>query len=191
MWNDTVQGSMCNLTGDLNWYDLYRPKYHEGLAKSERVFKSVSNDGTEFEYVAGRTFREYTPFLKHMMGEAKEGEKEFVMETNVTHYFNNDTVKKGFHLDNFTGPWHQCIQDDKAANGQPWAYHVQPEASLWIYPILKAAGIRILFYSGDTDGAVGLAGTRQWIKKLNWPLKKQWTPWATGETKKLVRGYVT
>ena len=49
----------------------------------------------------------------------------------------------------------------------------------------------MMFYSGDTDGAVGLAGSRQWIKKLNWPVKHAWTPWLTGATTKLVRGYVT
>ena len=82
------------------------------------------------------------------------------MAEDGSHYFNDVEVKKALHLDNFTGPWNQCIIDDTAANGKPWAYHVQPEASLWIYPILKAAGIRIMFYSGDTDGAVGLAGSR-------------------------------
>lgn len=45
---------------------------------------------------------------------------------------------------------------------------------MWIYPILKAAGIRQIFYSGDTDGAVGLAGTRQWIKVLNYPIINKW-----------------
>jgi hypothetical protein len=69
---------MCNLTKDLNWYDLYRPKYGEGLSVADRTRKSSIN-GKEFEYVAGRTFREYTPFLKHMIGSAKDGEKEYTM----------------------------------------------------------------------------------------------------------------
>jgi carboxypeptidase C (cathepsin A) len=50
---------------------------------------------------------------------------------------------------------------------------------MWIYPILKAAGIRQIFFSGDTDGAVGLAGSRQWIKELNYPVTKSWQPWYT------------
>jgi len=95
---------MCNLTGDLNWYDLYRPKYGEGLAMSDRKAKSSIN-GKEFEYVRGRTFREHTPFLKQMMGEAKEGEKEYTMDLSASDYFNNEDVKKALHLDNFTGPW--------------------------------------------------------------------------------------
>lgn len=70
LWDDNIIGSINNLTGDLNWYDLYRPKYGEGLAKSDRTFKSIIN-GEEVEYTAGRTIREYTPYLKHMIGEAK------------------------------------------------------------------------------------------------------------------------
>lgn len=140
----------------------------------DREVKTKDVHGNEFTYHKGRTFREGTPHLKRMMGEAKEGEKEWTMAEDGSTYFNDAEVKTALHLDNFTGPWNQCIVKDTAANGQPWAYHVQPEASLWIYPILKAAGIRIMFYSGDTDGAVGLAGSRQWIKKLNWPVKKEW-----------------
>jgi hypothetical protein len=69
IWNKTDNGttSIGDLTKNLNWYDLYRPKYGEGLAMSERLFKSSSN-GKEFEYTAGRTFREHTPFLKNIMG---------------------------------------------------------------------------------------------------------------------------
>jgi hypothetical protein len=105
LWDDDVQGSMCNLTGDLNWYDLYRPKYGEGLSVADRTRKSYVN-GKEFTYVAGRTFREYTPFLKHMIGEAKEGEKEYTMDMDSSAYFNDEEVKKALHLENFTGPWH-------------------------------------------------------------------------------------
>jgi len=40
LWDDDQLGSICNLTGQLNWYDLYRPNYGEGLAMSERKYKS-------------------------------------------------------------------------------------------------------------------------------------------------------
>jgi hypothetical protein len=72
-----------------------------------------------------------------------------------------------------------------------WSYTVQREASMWIYPILKQAGIRQIFYSGDTDGAVGLAGSREWMKVLNWPIKTKWQPWYTTLTiNPEVSGYV-
>ena len=40
-------------------------------------------------------------------------------------------------------------------------------------------GYKILFFSGDTDGAVPTLGTRRWIKELNLKIKdkKEWQPW--------------
>ena len=105
IWDGNTTTSIQNLTQDLNWYDLYRPKYGEGLAKSERTFKTINNAGEEFEYVAGRTFREGTPFLKSIMGEKSEGQKEYTMDLDASHYFNNVDVKAALHLSNFTGSW--------------------------------------------------------------------------------------
>jgi hypothetical protein len=44
---------------------------------------------------------------------------------------------------------------------------------------LKYAGYRMVFYSGDTDGAVPTYGTKRWLAKLNWPLKDngEWRAW--------------
>ena len=46
-------------------------------------------------------------------------------------------------------------------------YHPEPEGSKWIYKVLKNK-IRILFYSGDTDGALPTFGTKKWIETLEW-----------------------
>lgn len=35
---------------------------------------------------------------------------------------------------------------------------------------------RILFYSGDIDGAVSPLGTLQWVSELGWEVKKEWNP---------------
>jgi len=67
-------------------------------------------------------------------------------------------------------------------------YQLQNEASLWIYEIMSLNGIRALFYSGDTDGAVPTYGTKRWIEKLNLPLVKEWSQW---HTDKQVSGYIT
>jgi len=37
----------------------------------------------------------------------------------------------------------------------------------------------MMFYSGDTDGAVPTYGSKQWIKKLNRPVVEAWRPWLT------------
>lgn len=104
LWDDDVQGSMCNLTGDLNWYDLYRPKYGEGLSAEERTVTTMVN-GVEMTYKKGRTFRESSPFLKNLLGEAKLGEKEYTMDMNASAYFNDPAVQTAMHLDTFNGTW--------------------------------------------------------------------------------------
>lgn len=45
----------------------------------------------------------------------------------------------------------------------------------------------MVFYSGDTDGAVSTYGSKQWIQQLNWDVKKEWQPWTTAGQ---VTGYV-
>ena len=52
---------------------------------------------------------------------------------------------------------------------------------------MKQYGYKILFYSGDTDGAVPTYGTRQWINDLKWTVTKPWTPWFTDGQ---VSGYI-
>ncbi len=48
---------------------------------------------------------------------------------------------------------------------------------------------KIMFYSGDTDGAVPTYGSRRWITGLGWAEKDdgQWRPWYTNGQ---VSGYV-
>ena len=42
---------------------------------------------------------------------------------------------------------------------------------------MKAAGVRILKYSGDVDGVVATIGTMQWIRDQNWAITEQWRPY--------------
>lgn len=69
-------------------------------------------------------------------------------------------------------------------------YHYQQEASQWIYPILKFNGIRMLFYSGDSDGATPTFGTKRWIDELGWPVEfgGNWRQWYTDNQ---VSGFIT
>ncbi len=50
-------------------------------------------------------------------------------------------------------------------------YRLQTEASLWIYKILLQYPYKMLFFSGDTDGAVPTAGSRKWIEELALPVR--------------------
>lgn len=51
--------------------------------------------------------------------------------------------------------------------------------SQWVYEALRNK-YKILFYSGDCDGAVPTWGTVQWIEELNWEIKEKWTPFFYG-----------
>lgn len=60
--------------------------------------------------------------------------------------------------------WNMC--SDEVYEG----YHLTKEASFWIYPVLKGAGIRMMFYSGETDGAIPTIAAKKWIENLNYDI---------------------
>ena len=49
---------------------------------------------------------------------------------------------------------------------------------MWIYRILQGK-TRLMFYSGDTDGAITTYGTKMWMKELGWLITEAWRPWYT------------
>lgn len=69
--NDTWD-AINKLTGDLNWYDLFRKVYPGGplLASSnvpaDRIGYTTIN-GVEKTYKIGKTMQEYTPWAKHIL----------------------------------------------------------------------------------------------------------------------------
>ena len=71
-------------------------------------------------------------------------------------YLNSEAVRLAMNIPDTIQAWEGCsgpVQN---------VYHMQTEGSLWIYKVLKNK-YKIMFYSGDTDGAVPLWGSRQWI----------------------------
>lgn len=94
-------------------------------------------------------------------------------------------MRTALHIPAATPAWEMC--SNRVYNN----YTLQDEASLWIYPILKYANYRMVFYSGDTDGAVPTYGTKRWLAKLGWPLKDDgyWRAWHGVDTQ--VAGFMT
>lgn len=91
---------------------------------------------------------------------------------NLTAWLNQEDTKQALHVDNKT--WVDC---NETMNSN-WLF--QPEASQWIYEVLKTAeGIRMMHYSGDTDGVLPTYGTKSWIESLNWPMIGNYTKWHT------------
>lgn len=118
---------------------------------------------------------EYTPWLKTRTFALEE---EPILGDYLTDYMNREDVRKAFNIPSEVQAWQQCTNAID--------YHELDECSMWIYPILKNQ-TRIMFYSGDTDGAVPTYGSKQWLKMLGWPITEEWRPWFTNGQ---VSGYV-
>jgi hypothetical protein len=148
----------------LNIYDFFRQ--NEVPIKSptaEERMKKVMVNGQEKTYKSGMTQAEYTPWLKHLVDDKN------LMYTGLTDYLNDAAVREALHIPETAPGWSECSGE---IGGQ---YQLQQEGSLWIYDVLRLNGIKMLFYSGETDGAVPTYGTKEWIKDLNWPVTTNWT----------------
>jgi len=72
------------------------------------------------------------------------------------YYLNSPAVMSALHIwSNLTDHWYMCNPNI--------TYTPLPNASLWCYPLLLDAGVRMMFYSGDVDGSVPTVGTEKWI----------------------------
>ena len=150
----------------MNWYDLYQPaSLNPVIATGEDRYREVVVDGKVRRYKRGRTMSEYTPWMKHVDNGALKGEL-------LSDYMNDSKVKKALNVDDAI--------DFEMCNSGSLEYHPEPEASKWIYQLLRNK-IKILFYSGDTDGALPTVGSKNWIKSLGWSRVNDTRPWYTNE----------
>jgi len=162
----------------LNIYDLYRKTYpanllQENTSDDARLGETIIG-GEKRSYIRGMKMSEYTPWAINTF----EDDSEPILGDYLTDYMNQAEVRAAFNIPDDVQTWSQCTRKI--------TYHELDECSLWIYPILKNH-IKIMKYSGDTDGAVPTYGTKQWIKGLNWDVEEEWRPWFTENQ---VSGYV-
>ena len=120
-----LASQVSDLSGQLNWYDLYRKNYDlQATTPIDRLGETVI-DGEVRTYKRGMTQAEYTPFAKHIV--ASDGGN--VPNGNfVSDYMNREDVRKAFNIPKDTQTWEQC--------SSTLDYHVQDEASMWIYRVL-------------------------------------------------------
>jgi serine carboxypeptidase-like clade 1 len=124
----------------------------------------VEINGELRKYKRGYTIDQYTPWLKKFALQSP------ILGDGMTDYVNRADVREAMNIPATIPSWESCSSN--------LDYHSQTEGSLWIYTVLQNK-YRILFYSGDTDGAVPTFGTRQWIQELGWEVLSKWTPWYT------------
>lgn len=165
------------LTGDLNWYDLFRKPSPGGPGLQSDRYGSSMVEGELKEYRRGYTIDEYTPWLKPVLSNVQ---KKHILGGALTDYLNREDVRTALHIPADHPAWEPC-----SAYLQ---YHPQPEGSIWIYTVLRHK-IRMLFFSGNTDGAIPTYGSRQWIEELGWNVTDEWRTWLT-EGDDIVSGWV-
>lgn len=163
----------------LNWYDLLRaraPSSSVKLLGADR-YKEVDVNGHKKTYKRGRTMSEYTPWMKSQ-------DNGDIFGDALTDYINSPATRKALNIPDSVQAFEMCQDEDPEKT--KFRYYPQPEGSVWIYPILRNR-VKILFYSGDTDGALPTVGTKNWIKSLNWARKEETRQWLINNQ---VAGYV-
>jgi len=88
----------------------------------------------------------------------------------IIDYLNSADVREALHIAESASAWDLC-NDTINEN-----YARSRDGSQWIYQALKGK-YKILFYSGDTDGAVPTLGSVNWINDLNWDVKQPYGPY--------------
>jgi hypothetical protein len=117
--------NMMTLTADLNFYDLYRPKFGLGIDKkthdlwgraleSPRYGKSILKDGRETTYKRGFSFADYVgAWMKNGATKQSCKQDDNILGDAVSDYFNNQAIKDILHIDDTLyfgndSTWVQC-----------------------------------------------------------------------------------
>jgi len=178
---DALFDKFFDFTDGLNWYDLYRTDAMPLLQKDRAEFGEVIIDGEKKTYQRGYKMSQYTPWLKKHFESGLLKDKHLGADV-FTDWLNRADVRTALHIPSTAPAWSMCWNDTTQAG-----YHYAQEGSQWIYTVLKQNGIRLMHYSGDTDGAITTYGTKSWIETLGWPTKVDWKQWRTDGQ---VSGYV-
>jgi len=163
-----------DLVTDVNVYDIFGTcwglgPYPQAEAETQELgFPHLYDGGVrKREHQRYITAADYTPWL--FQGK-KMGTNELppcTFGTGLLDYMNSDAVRTAMNIPEYVQAWDLCQSDPK------WTYISEPEASEWIYKELSGK-IKMLHYSGDTDGAVPAVGTQNWINSLGWEVDSEW-----------------
>ena len=134
-----------SLVSDVNIYDIF------GTCWGSGPFPQLYEAGPSKK--GGFTQNDYTPWLKRPVREGDKMLRELppcTYGSGLLNYLNLDVVRQALHVPNDVQSWDLCTNEIN--------YVIQPKGSQWIYEKLQGK-IRMLHYSGDTDGAVPTVGT--------------------------------
>lgn len=154
------------LTADINVYDIFGTCW--GLGPFPQMYQSGNK----------RAFsqNDYTPWIRPKISQTIEGEpilKELppcTWGSGLLDWMNLSETREALHIPDEVQAWDLCQSADW------WKYVIPVKGSQWIYEDLIGK-IRMLHYSGDTDGAVATVGTQNWIGTTGWNTTKEWAPY--------------
>jgi serine carboxypeptidase-like clade 2 len=144
------------------------------------IYRKCNRPHTFEENGEGRKPFNYTPWLHR--GNKFKDTPPCTDSKGPDTYFNRLDVKLLLNV-NPEIKWSMC-SDSVYRN-----YNRGTLGSYYLYQPLIQSGVRILIYSGDTDGAVPFNGTQKWINNLGLPVEKPWRSWRINDTE--VAGYIT
>jgi len=183
---NVIKADIQHLLEGVNLYDIYKMCYSENNSK-------VNKDNVEVEKLRDLKSNTisysfpYTPWLFRNIKEKGNNTNNNVGLTppcidgkGANYFFNRADVKTALHVktDIVFGICSEEVGRDYTSD-----YN---RGSLYLYPKLINAKLRILIFSGDTDGAVPTNGTLNWITNFNLPVLKPWRSWFVN---KEVAGY--
>lgn len=178
------------MAANINIYDVYGKCWKSGSQPNNQFELYAANSDMGFAKVGNSikaykkffTAEDYTPFL--FSGKKSTNRKQLLeippcaWGLPIIEYYNNPTVRQLLHIPNDVPAFDFC--SDRIT------YNIGQKGSQWIYNELKNK-YRIIFYSGDTDGAVPTYGTLQWMAELDWAVKSAYRPYYLGDQ---VAGYI-
>ena len=95
------------------------------------------------------------------MFNAIEGDDVFAYDctddAHIEEWFNRKDVRTSLHVDATAGDWKVCNSNIQYGDSY---------GSLFAYPTLLKAGIRVWTYTGDADADIPFNSTIDWIKTL-------------------------
>lgn len=156
--------NVCNelqntLVPGINIYDIYGSCY----AGPTEEFESSNKGKLKFLYDKNPGLGEVPPCIGW---------------TGIYSYLRSSVVRQALNIKPEANQWDFCANLDYNSDFEHGSYYT--------YPNLINAGLNILIYSGDVDGAVPTIGTRMWIRNLNLGILEPYRSWMVNEQ---VAGY--
>ena len=169
-----IFNEFSQLTSQVNVYDIFGtcwgagpyPQAEEPEEDGKPHMYTKDEERVHQQYV---TAADYTPWTH--MAKSKRNPKQLselppcTFGSSLLTYMNSKEVRTAMNIPDYVQAWDLCTSDIN--------YVMEPQGSQWIYEAL-AGKIKMLHYSGDTDGAVPAIGTQNWIATLGWDVTSEW-----------------